>query len=464
MKYMKIKKQKGEFMLKKNDIIELYIDGSGYEGEGVGRIDGMPVFVPYAAKGDTARVKIVKVAKTHAFGRLEQVLKPSDIRCDVPCPAFGKCGGCSIMHLSYEAQLELKKERVADCMKKIGRLDVKVLPTIPSEKQFRYRNKVQLPVGQTEEGEPFTGFYANHSHRIVRNERCLLQSERSDGVVDAFLEWMKENGVSAYNEESGKGLVRHLFIRQGENKNGETELLAMPVINGKNLPAEEILAETMKKAGVTCLCVNINRAKTNVILGDETRVVFGSGYVEDVLCENTFKISPESFYQVNRPQAEKLYGIALDMADISKDDVVYDLYCGAGTITLCAAKRAGMVYGIEIVPEAVENAKENAKLNGIENVEFLCGDVAETVRELKKRAKPRVVIVDPPRKGCDTASLDLLLELSPEKIAYISCNPATLARDMAYLCERGYTHGDVQPVDLFPNTSHVECCVLICRK
>jgi len=450
-------------MLKKNDVIEIYIDGSGYEGEGVGRYEGMPVFVPFAAKGDFAEVKIVKVAKTHTFGRLEKVLKPADCRVEAPCPAFGKCGGCSIMHLSCEAQLELKRERVADCMRKIGRLDVEVLPVVPSEKQFRYRNKVQLPVGQTENGEPFVGFYANRSHRIVRNEKCLLQSEQSDSVVSAFLGWMKENGVTAYNEETGKGLVRHLFIRQGENAEGETELLAMPVINGKRLPGETELAETMKKAGVTCLCVNINRAKTNVILGDETKTVFGSGYVEDVLCGNTFKISPQSFYQVNRPQAEKLYSLALDMAEISGDDVVYDLYCGAGTITLCAAKRAGKVYGIEIVPEAVENAKENAMLNGIENVEFMCGDVAEIVRELKNRAKPRVVIVDPPRKGCDNAMLELLIELSPEKIAYISCNPATLARDMAYLCEKGYKCGKVQPVDLFPNTSHVEAVTLLQR-
>ncbi len=449
-------------MLKKNDVIELYIDGSGYEGEGVGRYDGMTVFVPYAAKGDTAQVKIVKVAKTHAFGRLERVLVPSENRTDALCPPFGKCGGCSIMHLSYEAQLELKRERVADCMRKIGRLNVEVLPTIPSEKQFRYRNKVQLPVGQLENGEPFVGFYANRSHRIVRNEKCLLQSEQSDSVVSAFLGWMKENGVTAYNEETGKGLVRHLFIRQGENAKGETELLAMPVINSKRLPGEEALAEAMKEVGVTCLCVNINREKTNVILGNDTKTLYGSGFVEDVLCGNTFKISPRSFYQVNRPQAEKLYNLALDMAEISGDDVVYDLYCGAGTITLCAAERAGRVYGIEIVPEAVENAKENARANGIENAEFMCGDVAETVRELKKRAKPRVVIVDPPRKGCDNAMLELLDELKPEKIAYISCNPATLARDMAYLCEKGYECSSVQPVDLFPNTSHVECVVLLC--
>ena len=451
-------------MLNKNDVIELYIDGSGYEGEGVGRIAGIPVFVPYAAKGDLAKVKIVKVAKTHAFGKLEEIKSPSPSRTEAPCPAFGKCGGCSIMHLSYEAQLELKRERVKDCLKKIGRLDARVLPTVLSENQFRYRNKVQLPVGQLENGEPYVGFYANRSHRIVRNEKCLLQSKQSDLVVSAFLDWMKENGVQAYNEETGKGLVRHLFIRQGENIQGRLELLVMPVINGKRLPGEDMLEEAMKKAGATCLCVNINRAKTNVILGEETRTVYGTGYVEDVLCGNVFKISPESFYQVNRPQAEKLYSIALDMAEISGDDVVYDLYCGAGTITLCAAKRAGKVYGIEIVPEAVENARENAKANGIKNVEFMCGDVAETVRELKNRVKPNVVIVDPPRKGCDNATLELLLELSPEKIAYISCNPATLARDMAYLCDRGYKYGDVQPVDLFPNTSHVECCVLLSRK
>ena len=450
-------------MMKKNQEIIIEIDGYGYEGEGVGRIDGMPVFVPCAAVGDMLRVRIVKVAKTHAFGKIVEILEPSRCRTKAPCPAFGRCGGCSIMHLSYESQLELKAERVRDCMRKIGRLDCEVLPTIPSEKQFFYRNKVQLPVGQTLEDEPYVGFYANRSHRIVKTDKCYLQSEKSAEVIPSFLDWMRENNITAYNEETGKGLIRHLFMRQGEGKNGCMQLLVMPVINGRSLPAKELLSQKMKDIGVTTLCLNINRKKTNVILGDETHVIYGSGTVEDILCGNVFCISPESFYQVNRPQAERLYNIALDMADISEKDVVYDLYCGAGTITLCAARRAGKVYGIEIVPEAIENAKKNAEQNDIKNVTFLCGDVAENVRELKKKATPHAVILDPPRKGCDNAMLELLKELSPEKIVYISCNPATLARDMAFLCSNGYTYGPVQPVDLFPNTSHVECCVLLCR-
>lgn len=463
---MKVEKLtlRGKVMIKKNDIIEIDIDGTGYEGEGVGRYEGMSVFVPFGAKGDRLSVKIVKIAKNYAFGKIVEILKPSEKRTEPSCKVFGKCGGCDIMHLAYDAQLEFKRERVVDCMRKIGKIETEVMPTIASENVFRYRNKVQLPIGMTEDGEPFAGFYASRSHRIVKNENCMLQSEQSRKVVEAFLAWMKQNGISAYDEQSGKGLVRHIFIRQGETASGKTELLAMPVINGKTLQAEKELTQSMQEVGVTCLCFNTNTAKTNVVLGDKTTIVFGSGFVEDVLCENTFNISPESFYQVNRPQAEKLYNIALDIADISKNSVVYDLYCGAGTISLCAAKRAGMVYGIEIVPEAVENAKENAKRNNIENVEFMCGDVAQTVQKLKQRAKPDAVILDPPRKGCSTEMLELLEHLRAKKIVYISCNPATLARDMAFLCDKGYIAGKVTPVDLFPNTCHVECVVGLTRE
>ena len=448
-------------MLKKNDELIIDIESYGYEGEGVGRAEGIPVFVPFAAKGDKARVRIVKTAKSYAFGKIMEILESSRERVQAPCPAFGKCGGCSIMHIEYAKQLELKQERVADCMRKIGKLECEVLPVIPSEKQLGYRNKVQLPIGAKE--KPFAGFYAARSHRIVKNEGCFLQNEESSIVVPAFLAWMEEKNISAYNEGTGKGLVRHLFVRVGETAKEGKQLLVMPVINGDKLPEENDLAEKMKKLGVTSLCVNVNKKNSNVILGDKTQVIYGSGVVSDTLCGNVFDISPESFYQVNRPQAEKLYNIAMDMADIKKTDTVYDLYCGAGTITLCTARRAGKVYGIEIVPEAVENAKRNAKKNGVDNVEFLCGDVAQTVMELKKIAKPDTVILDPPRKGCDNAMLELLSELAPEKIVYISCNPATLARDMAYFCDNGYIHGAVQPVDLFPQTSHVECVVLMSR-
>lgn len=450
-------------MPNKNDEIELYIDGCGYEGEGVGRFDGMAVFVPYAAKGDTALVRIVKTAKTHMFGKLMSVITPSESRAEAPCPVYGKCGGCSFMHLKYEKQLEYKRERVTDCIKKICRSgEIEVLPVIPSDKQFFYRNKVQLPIGTNASGEPVCGFYAPHSHRIVPCTDCMLQDRSMKKAVDAFLIWMKENGISAYNEENGKGLVRHIFLRCGEFE-GKSQLVFMPVVTSERLPKADSLEKCLKTAGVTTLCVNINKARTNVILGDKTYVIYGDGYIKDVLLGNTFKISPQSFYQVNKPQAEKLYRAALDMAEIKKTDTVYDLYCGAGTITLSAAAYAAHVYGIEIVEEAVKNAKENAIACGIDNVTFLAGDVAKTVRELKETAPPDVVILDPPRKGCSSDTLELIKELCPEKIVYVSCNPATLARDMEYLIKNGYTAGNVQPVDLFPQTAHVETVCLMSR-
>ena len=449
-------------MINKNDETSIYIDGTGYDGEGVGRLDGIPVFVPYAAKGDTALIKILKKTKSHMFGKLISVTEPSDDRAEiVPCPVYGKCGGCSLMHLKYESQLEFKRERVKDCMKKIFRnAEINVLPVIPCENHFFYRNKIQLPIGTDKNGVVISGFYAPHSHRIVQSDNCMLQNENLRFAVTGFLSWMRENGVSAYNEETNKGLIKHLFVRCGKY-NGQKELVAMPVINGKSVPNEASLKDEMIKQGVTTLCLNINTKKSNVILGDKTVTLYGSGYIKDILLGKTFKISPHSFYQVNRPQAEKLYRTAINMASITKDDIVYDLYCGAGTITLCAADYAKHVYGIEMVESAVENAKENAEINGIKNVTFFAGDVAEIVRKLKKTAIPGVVILDPPRKGCTVETLELLAEICPKKIVYISCNPATLARDMAYLSEKGYTAGAVQPVDMFPQTAHVETVLLL---
>ncbi len=444
-------------MLKKNDEAIVIIDNYGYEGEGVARIDGVAVFVPYSAVGDKLKIKIVKTAKTHMFGKIIEIIEPSKERVVPPCPVFGKCGGCSLMHISYDAQLEMKRQRVADCMKKIGKSQAEILPTLPSEKVFHYRNKVQVPIGGG--NMPYSGFYANRSHRIIQNDKCLLQDIKTKKIVPEFICWMKENNITAYDEETGKGLVRHLFIRCSSSD----EILVMPIINGNKLPNWETLAKKLEGLGVTTLCININKKNTNVILGDKTKVLFGSGYIKDTLCENTFKVSPESFYQVNKNQAEKLYYKAMELAEITKDDVVYDLYCGAGTITLCAAKYAKKVYGVEIVPEAVVNAKENGDINRIKNVEYLCGDVAENVRKLKKIAQPDIIIVDPPRKGCDKAALELLVEISPKKIVYISCNPATFARDVESLEKAGYNCKKVQPVDLFPQTSHVECCALLCR-
>ena len=447
-------------MLKKNDEIISVIENYGYEGEGVARFEGIPVFVPFAAVGDKLKIKIVKVNKTHMFGIISEIIEPSPARVIAPCSSYGKCGGCNLMHLNYEEQLKLKRERVADCIRKIAKIPAEVLPVIPSDKQFNYRNKVQMPVGE----EGYAGFYAVRSHRIVKCDSCYLQDELTSQIVPVFLNWMKEYNITGYNEEMGKGILRHLFIRSGTDKEGKTSILVMPVINANSLPYADELKKALEPLGVTSICININKKNTNVILGDKTICLYGDDYTEDVLCENTFKISPESFYQVNKLQAEKLYYTAMEMAGINENDTVYDLYCGAGTITLCASKYAGIVYGIEIVPEAVENAKENAKANRIKNVEFICGDVAENVHKLKEKAPPDVIILDPPRKGCNKEMLELLKEINSEKIVYISCNPATLARDLEFLCGVGYSCSAVQPVDLFPNTSHVECCTLLCRK
>ncbi len=448
-------------MLKKNDEIISVIENYGYEGEGVARVDGIPVFVPFAAVGDKLKIKIVKVNKTHMFGIITEIIEPSPVRVKAPCLSYGKCGGCNLMHLNYEEQLKLKRERVADCIKKIAKIDAEILSVIPSDKQFNYRNKVQMPIG--ENAEVYAGFYATRSHRIVKCDNCFLQDKDTAELVLVFLNWMKEYKISAYNEETGNGLIRHLFIRSGADKEGKKSILVMPVISGNTLPYADELKKALEPLGVTSICININKKSTNVILGDKTVNLYGNGYTEDILCENAFKISPESFYQVNKPQAEKLYNTAMKMAQIKSSDTVYDLYCGAGTITLCAAKYAGNVYGIEIVPKAVENAKENAKANNIKNVKFMCGDVAETVRKLKRQAPPDVVILDPPRKGCDKPMLELLKEINPEKIVYISCNPATLARDLEFLCGTGYSCSSVQPVDLFPNTSHVECVTFLAK-
>ncbi len=446
-------------MLKKNDEVILTIENYGYEGEGIARYEGVAVFVPFAAKGDRVKVRIVKTASSHMFGKVVEFLEKSAEHCQAPCPVYGKCGGCSIMHLPYETQLEFKRERVEDCMRKIGGLNVQVLPTIGSEKQLGYRNKVQLPVGTDSHGEVVCGFFAPRSHRIVPMEGCMLQSPYMNRLTEAFMAWMRSEKIQPYCEETGKGLVRHLFIRCSWEENPQT--VVMPVINGDKLPGADKLEKIMKNLGVTTLVININKKKSNVILGDSTQIIYGDGVISDTLCGNVFEISPMSFYQVNHSQAEKLYELAIENAGITKEDVVYDLYCGAGTITLCAAKKAKKVYGIEIVPQAVENAKENARRNNIKNAEFFCGDVAKITSQLKVEEPPRVVILDPPRKGCDREMLELLVQLNPEKIAYISCNPATLARDMAYLSEKGYTPGAVQPVDLFPQTGHIESAVIL---
>lgn len=450
-------------MLKKNQEIELNIEQYGYEGEGIGKYEGMPIFVPYATVGDSLTVKILKVAKTHAFARIMSVLKPSEDRQAVSCPAYLKCGGCSLLHISYEQQLKFKKQRVEDCMRKIAKLDVVVNDTVPSPQILNYRNKVQVPIGLENE-EIVSGFYANHSHRIVKNDGCLLQETSMQKYIDIVKAWMKKYDIKPYDEINHTGIIRHIYLRHAKTTN---ETMVVIVSTTNKIPNTEPLVESLVAENATTILINVNKLVTNVILGTKYITLFGKGEIADTLCGSIFKISPESFYQVNHTQAESLYKIAIDQADIKNTDTVFDLYCGIGTISLYASKFAKKVIGVEVVEKAVQNAKENAIINKktAENVDFICGEADKICEDLiKSKIMPDVVIIDPPRKGADENLINLLIKLAPKKIIYISCNPATLARDLAKLTEtNNYKVNKVTPVDMFPMTHHVECVVCLQR-
>lgn len=442
-------------MLSKNDIYETEITSYTAEGYGVCRIDGIPVFVPFTARGDKLIVRILKVHKTYAYGKIEKIIVPSPARSAPPCSVFGKCGGCDIMHLSYDEQLKFKYEKVENAIRRIGKSNAEILPVVPSDNIFGYRNKTQIPLVKSD--KIYSGFFAKGSHRVIPFEKCLIQKEFSVHLTEIITEFLNEFNIRVYDESNGSGLVRHIYIREGK-----TETMVLLVINGSIVPHCEVLAERLKNAGVTSFLININRKKTNVIMGSITKTIFGNGCITDEMCGLKFEISPDSFYQINTPQAEKLYDLAVEYADIKNTDTVFDLYCGAGTISLYAAKYAKKVYGIEIVESAVKNARKNALINGIENAEFFCGDAAEiTEKLLSGGIFADCVIVDPPRKGCDAALLNLLLKINPPKISYVSCNPATLARDINFLENNGYKCMKVRPVDMFVNSCHVETIVLL---
>jgi 23S rRNA (uracil1939-C5)-methyltransferase len=448
-------------MLKKNQEFEIEIEQYGYEGEGIGKFNGIPIFVPFSAVGDRVIVKILKVAKGYAFGKIIEILRESQDRQAVECSAYLKCGGCSLLHLKYESQLDLKKQRVKDCMRKIAKLDAFVNDTVASPDVFMYRNKVQVPIG-VHNDNIISGFYANHSHRIVKNSGCLLQNENLQKYIDFIKIWMEEYSIMPYDEINHSGIIRHIYLRQAKKTN---EIMVVIVATTSKITNIEALVENLKENLATTVIININKEKTNVILGKKYITLYGNGYIEDVLCENIYKISPESFYQVNSSQTENLYKIAIEQAEIKETDIVFDLYCGIGTISLYASKFAKKVIGVEIVSKAIENAKENAIRNNIFNAEFICGEADNVSEELLKSGiKPDIVIIDPPRKGADENLIGLLKKLSPKKILYISCNPATLARDLEKLAESNlYKINPITPVDMFPMTHHVECVVLMSR-
>jgi 23S rRNA (uracil1939-C5)-methyltransferase len=451
--------------VKKNEYYEMDIHSMGHEGEGVGRIENFTVFVPHALPGDRIKVKIVKVKSSYAYGKLIDIISPSENRVNPMCPMHVKCGGCQLQHLAYPEQLKLKKQKVIDNLERIGKLEnIVVHDAIGMSQPERYRNKAQFPVGTDEATKQIqVGFYAPKSHRIIETDTCYIQHKINDKIITQLKLWMKDNSVASYDENTGKGLVRHIFTRVGF-KTGE--IMVVLVTNGTHIPNKEQFIDMIRStsADVKSIIQNINTKATNVILGQENRILWGSDSIIDYIGDVKFNISPMSFYQVNPVQTEVLYNKALEYAGLKGTETVFDLYCGIGTISLFLAKKAKKVVGVEIVPEAIEDAKQNAKINNIDNVEFYVGAAEEIIPRLYKQGyKADVVVVDPPRKGCDEVLLDAIAKMQVEKIVYVSCNPSTLARDLRFLEDRGYKAIEVQPVDMFPHTSHVECIVQIKR-
>lgn len=448
--------------LKKNDDIELDIEGFTSEGSGVGHYNGQAVFVSGAAAGDRIECHIIKAKKNYAIGKISSILKASQDRIIPDCPVFPACGGCQYRHILYEAEKQLKTRKVADAFKRIGHLDIVPSDTVGADAPDRYRNKAQYPV-QITDGKLTAGFYAPFSHRVTDCRDCLLHPEEFRTVLDATASWIKNNKVTSYDEKTGNGLLRHIYIRKAF---GTDEIMVCLIINGSSIPAQDefIKKITSKIPAVKTIVLNTNREKTNVITGKKCTVIYGKGYIEDILCGKRFRISPLSFYQVNHAQAQKLYAQATEFAITDKTETVLDMYCGAGTIGLSMSDKVKNLIGVEIVPEAIEDAKINAKLNNVNNARFICADASEAAEKLKKEGiRPDTVILDPPRKGCDEALLHTVNSMSPERIVYISCDPATLARDCAVLDTLGYHVREAVPFDLFPRTVHVETAALLTK-
>lgn len=446
--------------MNKNDTVVLDITATSSDGYGIGRHEGLAVFVPNSAEGDKIKAKILKLKKTYAYGKVEELISPSPDRIVPDCEAFLRCGGCVYRHIKYEKECEIKSKKVEDCIRRIGGIDLSPKEIISAENVIGYRNKAQLPISTGGK----VGFFAPHSHRIIETENCLLSPSVFNEIAAVFTEWVQKNNISVYNEAEHKGLLRHLYMRIGFATN---EIMVVPVINGDTLPKSTELIEKLKSLLGEKLCsfqVNINKKDTNVILGETCKVLYGKSHITDVLCGVKVRISPLSFYQVNREMTEKLYKKAAEYIKPDGKNII-DLYCGAGTIGLSVADRAKTVIGVEIVPEAVEDAKQNAIDNEIENAEFICADAEKAAKQLSDRGiTADAVFLDPPRKGCSEELLRTVAnDFCPERIVYISCDPATLARDCAILKELNYTLKEYTPVDLFPRTHHVECCALLLR-
>lgn len=446
--------------MQKNDIFEIYIDDLNTQGCGVGKVGGFCVFVQGGVPGDKVLAKVIKVKKSYAVAIINEFLEKSPVREEPKCRFFKKCGGCTLQHVSYPAQLEWKRSHVENCLKRIGGCDVPINFTMPSKQQFRYRNKGAFPLQN--DGLLKVGFYGSRSHELVDIDDCVIQSKNTALVISQLKTWIVHNKISVYNEKTGRGLLRHIVVRTV--KNGDIMLTLC--INGDSIPCEKQLIECFKYVlpQVKSIMLSINKERNNVILGSECRCVFGKDFLIEDILGLSYKISAHSFLQVNSYGTETLYSALFKMLKLKKSDVVADLYCGAGTISLCAAQKCGRVYGVEVVPDAIENAKQNAKLNGIENAEFYCGDAGEVFPKIiEKSGEIDVIIVDPPRKGMDERVIDECVSTGAEKIGYVSCDPATLARDIKIFGKKGYKVLEVTPVDMFPNTTHVETVVLFTK-
>ena len=453
--------------LQKNQILTLRIERLSSDGSGVAHSpDGETVFVPGAAPGDEADVRIVKDCKRYAFGILDHLRTPSPDRIPVDCAVAGPCGGCSLRHLDYTAELRAKQENVTDAFRRIGGLDVPVLDICPSPEVDRYRNKVQFPVGLDKNGNPCIGFYAGRTHRIVPCPDCKLQPGVLNDIGNALCGFFAENGIQPYNEETGRGLVRHIFLRRGAHSG---QIMVCLVCTRPNLPHADALCTRLREqfADIATILLNVNSKNTNVILGTETHTLYGPGYIEDTLCGVPVQLGPLSFYQVNTLAAERLYGIAAQYAQLTPDDLLLDLYCGMGTIGLSMVDHCRELVGVEIVPEAIESAKANAARMGDAVAAkscFFCADAGQAATRLAAEGlHPDVVMLDPPRKGCDEATLSAVVRMAPRRVVYVSCNPATAARDAAWLEQNGYHAEKVQPVDLFPRTKHCEAVLLLTK-
>ena len=449
-------------MLIKNQVYEANIVDYTAEGQGVAKIEGCAVFIPNALVGEKCTVRIEKAQKTWAFGKIVELLERSEHRVNRECPVAKLCGGCDFWHMTYEEETRLKANRVLQALNRIGGENLTEMPILFAPTCYGYRNKAQYPIA-SKKNRAYAGFFRAGTHSVVENSRCLILPEETDKVKDAVIDYVNQFRITAYDEENHKGLLRHIYVRRGAVSG---QILVCLVVNGRKLPHIPELLERLKKIpGFTTLVLSVNTRPGNAILGDEFITLYGPGYIEDTLCGLNFRLSPRSFYQVNHHQAQRLYETAISQAGITKEDTVLDLYCGVGTITLAMASAAGKVIGVEVIPQAVEDARDNAKRNGIENAEFFCGDAGQAALELEaKGIRADVAVVDPPRKGLNADTIEALHRMAPRRIVYVSCDPATLARDVALLKERGYQLQSATAADLFPRCAHVESVVCLSRE